>query len=58
MGNDGARAILDGLATNCSLTSVKLSGNKVRVEALNLSFTSALLKVGDVSVRRRCGDVL
>lgn len=37
MGNDGARSILDALATNRSLTSVKLSGNKVRVKALKLS---------------------
>lgn len=30
MGNDGARAIRDGLDTNRSLSSLKLSGNKAR----------------------------
>lgn len=36
VGNDGARAIRDSLDTNRSLTSVKLSGNKVGVGSVSL----------------------
>lgn len=52
VGNDGARAIRDSLDTNRSLTSVKLSGNKVGLRVCAFDWTSSF-PVDDSKISKR-----